>query len=120
LSGGQRQRIALARALLRNAPLLLLDEATSQIDLETERSIVENLLARARKHGQTVLLVTHRMSMAVVADEVWVIAAGHLVGRGRHAELLETHALYARLHRLAAHPEPGPGPGHGEAQQQVA
>ncbi|NBD07969.1 peptidase domain-containing ABC transporter [Corallococcus silvisoli] len=99
LSGGQRQRLALARAVLRDAPVLLLDEATSQLDVETEATIVRALLARARERGQTVLFITHRLANAPLADEVWLLAEGQLVGRGPHAELLARCAPYQRLFR---------------------
>ena len=99
LSGGQRQRLALARAVLRDAPVLLLDEATSQLDVETEAAIVHALLARARERGQTVLFITHRLVNATLADEVWMLAGGRLVGRGPHAELLARCAPYQRLYR---------------------
>ncbi|MCY1040865.1 peptidase domain-containing ABC transporter [Corallococcus sp. bb12-1] len=99
LSGGQRQRLALARAVLRDAPVLLLDEATSQLDVETEAAIVHALLARARERRQTVLFITHRLANAPLADEVWMLAGGQLVGRGPHAELLARCAPYRRLYR---------------------
>ena len=99
LSGGQRQRLALARAVLRDAPVLLLDEATSQLDVETESAIVRALLGRARERGQTVLFITHRLANAPLADEVWMLAGGQLVGRGPHAELLARCAPYQRLFR---------------------
>jgi ABC-type bacteriocin/lantibiotic exporter with double-glycine peptidase domain len=99
LSGGQRQRLALARAVLRDAPVLLLDEATSQLDVETEAAVVRGLLARARERGQTVLFITHRLANAPLADEVWMLAGGRLVGQGPHAELLARCAPYQRLFR---------------------
>ncbi|WP_235217092.1 peptidase domain-containing ABC transporter [Archangium violaceum] len=99
LSGGQRQRLALARAVLRDAPVLVLDEATSQLDVETEATVVRGLLARARERGQTVLFITHRLANAPLADEVWMLAGGRLVGRGPHAELLARCAPYQRLFR---------------------
>lgn len=106
LSGGQRQRLALARAVLRDAPVMLLDEATSQLDVETEATVVRGLLAQARERGQTVLFITHRLANAPLADEVWMLAGGRLVGRGPHAELLARCAPYQRLYRA----------GEGEAE----
>jgi ABC-type bacteriocin/lantibiotic exporter with double-glycine peptidase domain len=99
LSGGQRQRLALARAVLRHAPVLLLDEATSQLDVETEATVVRGILARARQRGQTVLFITHRLANAPLADEVWMLAGGRLVGRGPHVELLARCPPYQRLYR---------------------
>ncbi|WP_434380349.1 peptidase domain-containing ABC transporter [Melittangium boletus] len=101
LSGGQRQRLALARAVLRDAPVLLLDEATSQLDVETEASVVRAVLARARERGQTVVFITHRLANAPLADEVWMLSGGELVGRGPHAELLTRCAPYQRLFRAS-------------------
>ncbi|AKT39917.1 peptidase domain-containing ABC transporter [Chondromyces crocatus] len=101
LSGGQRQRLAIGRALLREAPILLLDEATSNIDVETEALIVGQLFDQARRRGKTVLFVTHRLSNAALADEVWVVSEGCVEARGTHPELLQTSPLYQRLHRLS-------------------
>ncbi|QRK07404.1 peptidase domain-containing ABC transporter [Archangium violaceum] len=99
ISGGQRQRLALARAVLRDAPVLLLDEATSQLDVETEAAVVRGLLARARERRQTVLFITHRLANAPLADEVWMLAGGQLVGQGSHPELLARCVPYQRLYR---------------------
>jgi ABC-type multidrug transport system fused ATPase/permease subunit len=95
LSGGQRQRIALARALIRDAPVLLLDEATSNVDLQTEGEILRDLFARME--GKTVIFVTHRVATAALADQVVVVEAGRVAGVGTHAELMEESEVYRRL-----------------------
>ncbi|MDO5113090.1 MAG: ABC transporter ATP-binding protein [Planctomycetia bacterium] len=97
LSGGQRQRIALARVILRNPKILLLDEATSQIDLESERSIQEALAKFHR--DRTMILVTHRLSILDLADEIVVMESGRITDRGTHEELLKRSPFYARLHQ---------------------
>lgn len=95
LSGGQRQRIALARALLKESQLLILDEATSAIDTETERAIQKSLrdLAKTR----SLLVIAHRLSTVVEADQICVMNEGQIVARGSHAELLEKSELYRKL-----------------------
>jgi ABC-type bacteriocin/lantibiotic exporter with double-glycine peptidase domain len=95
LSAGQQQRVALARALLRDTPVLLLDEATANVDVETERAILGELLRPAA--GRTVVFVTHRLAAAAAADRVVVLDGGRLAGVGRHAELLAGCAVYRRL-----------------------
>ena len=98
LSGGQRQRIAIARAMLKNAPILLLDEATSSLDSESERH-VQRALAQLMT-GRTTLVIAHRFSTVVHADIIYVIEAGRIVDSGSHAELLARAGPYARLYAL--------------------
>lgn len=98
LSGGQRQRIAIARAVLRDAPILLLDEATSALDSQTERLVTE-ALDRLRE-GRTTLVIAHRLSTIQAADQILVMDKGRIVDRGTHAELLARGGLYADLYRL--------------------
>ena len=98
LSGGQRQRLAIARALLRHAPILLLDEATSALDAENER-LVQAALHEAMI-GRTTLVIAHRLATVLEADRIVVMEAGRVVEEGRHADLLARGGLYARLARL--------------------
>ena len=98
LSGGQRQRLAIARAILRNAPVLLLDEATSALDAESE-SLIQEALESLTK-GRTTLVIAHRLATVRGADRIIVLDQGKIVGIGTHAQLLKKSSLYARLAKL--------------------
>ncbi|MCD4753636.1 MAG: thiol reductant ABC exporter subunit CydC [Anaerolineaceae bacterium] len=94
MSGGQRQRLAIARALLKNAPILILDEATSSLDVETEKAIQNEI--RLLQAGRTTLVIAHRLSSVMDADQILVMDSGRIVEKGKHQELLKMNGLYAK------------------------
>jgi subfamily B ATP-binding cassette protein MsbA len=98
LSGGQRQRLAIARAILKDAPILILDEATSALDTESERYIqkaLDNLMK-----NRTSFVVAHRLSTIEKADTILVVSKGEIVERGNHKTLIEKQGLYKNLHDM--------------------
>ena len=103
LSGGQRQRIAIARALLKDAPLLVLDEATSALDTESERHIQEAL--EQVMVGRTTIVIAHRLSTIEQADVILVMDKGQVVEQGNHQSLLSEGGVYAHLYQLQFHTE---------------
>ena len=98
LSGGQKQRIAIARAILRDAPVLLLDEATSALDAENER-LVQNAFDHLSK-GRTTIVVAHRLATVKKADRIIVLDKGKIVAQGNHDKLVREKGLYAHLASL--------------------
>jgi ABC-type multidrug transport system fused ATPase/permease subunit len=98
LSGGQRQRLAIARAILKDAPVLILDEPAANLDAITERQVLASLQAVAM--GRATLLITHRLVGLEAADEILVLHAGRIVERGRHQDLMQMDGLYRRMWEL--------------------
>jgi len=98
LSGGQRQRLAIARALIKNAPILILDEATSALDNVSERQVQDSL--DTLMAGRTTLVIAHRLSTVQNADVIVVLDGGRIVEQGSHAELLARQGLYASLYQM--------------------
>jgi ATP-binding cassette subfamily B protein len=98
LSGGQRQRLAIARAILRDAPILLLDEATSALDSESEQA-VQKAFEQASQN-RTTLVIAHRLSTVLKADRIIVLDHGRIVEIGSHADLVKKGGLYARLAKI--------------------
>jgi ATP-binding cassette subfamily B protein len=108
LSGGQRQRIAIARALIKNAPIILLDEPTAALDSESEQNVQE-AFAELRK-GRTTLVIAHRLSTIMHADSILVVENGLVVESGRHEELLRKGGRYASFYRLQLREQEAPIP----------
>jgi len=104
LSGGQRQRIAIARAVLKNAPILILDEATSALDNESERYVQEAL--DELMVGRTSFVIAHRLSTIENADRIVVLKEGRIAEIGTHAELLALSGIYAYLHQVQGDTKP--------------
>ena len=98
LSGGEKQRVAIARTLLKDPPILIFDEATSALDSRTEKAIQAQLLQASR--GRTTLVIAHRLSTVMHADEILVLDHGRIVERGTHNQLLENKATYAQMWAL--------------------
>ena len=101
LSGGQRQRIAIARALIKNAPIILLDEATAALDSESERQVQEAIEHLCQ--GRTTLVIAHRLHTIMHSDTIHVIEGGQVVESGRHDDLLRRNGRYASFFRLQYH-----------------
>ena len=115
LSGGERQRLAIARAILKDAPILILDEATSALDAETEARIKRAL--DELRAGRTTFVIAHRLSTVTDADEILVLEKGRIVERGTFFDLTENGGLFSRMVREGGFsvPEPDEGPNEKEA-----
>ena len=98
LSGGQRQRLAIARAILKDAPILLLDEATSSLDSESEK-LIQNSLVELQKN-RTTIVIAHRLSTIENADQIMVLDQGRIVDRGKHDDLIKKDGIYSKLHKI--------------------
>ena len=98
LSGGQRQRLAIARAILKDAPILILDEATSALDTESEKYIQKAM--EEIMQDRTTLVIAHRLSTIESADRILVMDAGQIAEQGSHQELLEQKGIYSALHQM--------------------
>jgi subfamily B ATP-binding cassette protein MsbA len=98
LSGGQRQRIAIARAILKDAPILLLDEATSSLDSESEK-LIQTALVELQKN-RTTIVIAHRLSTIENADKIIVLDSGKIIESGKHSELISNKGLYGKLHKI--------------------
>jgi ATP-binding cassette subfamily B protein len=115
LSGGEKQRVAIARALLKDPPIMIFDEATSALDSKTEKAIQSSIEAAAR--GRTTLIIAHRLSTVMNADEILVFEQGRIVERGSHQELLGRDGIYARMWALQQQEVPaGSAPGAVSAE----
>ena len=105
LSGGEKQRMAIARVVIKNPPIIVFDEATSSLDTRSEQAILEGMNSVAQR--ATSLVIAHRLSTVVDADQILVLDAGLIVERGTHDELLRKNGLYADLWQLQQGAEPG-------------